>query len=156
MLFYECWELITAFLAVPGGHPEHPIVLPPDAGIMPPIYYPPGVWPPIPPDAGIMPPIYYPPEIWDPVFPTPPIYIPPTPPERPDSPEPVIPPDLASPGFWAHVVATDGSTRWGWVQLSWNTNPGHVPLPPADGLPGYWLVAATGTYGLQPTWIPTW
>jgi hypothetical protein len=149
MPFYEYWEK-TAVLLVPGGaHPEHPIVIPPpDAGVMPPIYHPvdPGFGQPSPPGI-VMPPIYYP---VDPGFGQP------SPPERPDSPEPVVPPDMASPGFWAHVVAGDGSTRYGWVQLSWNTDPGHVPVPPTDGLPGYWIVAYAGEFGMQPTWIPTW
>jgi hypothetical protein len=136
MPFNEVWEKTTVFLPTLGAHPE------------PPIYYPPEIWPPQPPDL----PPWWPGHVEHPIVPGPshPIVIPPAPPEE----RPPVLPDLNSPGFCAHVLASDNSYRWGWVQLSWDTSPGHVPQPPDQGLPGYWIVAYVGTFGMQPVWIP--
>lgn len=112
----------------PGGHPEHPIVLPPekpgdppvviwpDPGPFPiptpPIYYPPSIWPrpghpahPIAPGGEHpMPPIYYPPIIWpQPPEGGPPIIIDPPHPEHPIVLPPIVWPD-PNPPHPAHPI----------------------------------------------------
>ena len=102
----------------PPGYPAHPIYNPPDASVMPPIYY-----PPTPPEgAHPMPPIFYPP------YPAHPIVIPPPPATPPPGAQPMPPfypggpPSEGSDGAWAW------SPIYGWVWVP-------APTPPPDDTP---------------------